>query len=200
MRLPCFWLLIFLPVGLTGCLSGPFAQNGALIGGAIGAPVGAVIGARNGNAGAGALIGGTIGALSGNNLGGSIDANNQAGVQYGGGARPLSSADIIYMSQSGLGEEVIINQIRQNGVAALPSPNELVSLKNAGVSDRVIQAMQGAVYPGPQRQPSSPVIVEEHYWGAPYHVRPYRFHDPYCAPAPYRPRRRGSSISFSHRF
>ena len=48
MRLILFLLIGFSIISSLGCASGPYAQNGALVGGMIGAPVGAIIGANNG--------------------------------------------------------------------------------------------------------------------------------------------------------
>jgi len=46
------------------------------------------------------------------------------------------------MTQSGLSEELIVNQIRANGIAYPPGTNDLIILKNNGVSDSVIREMQ----------------------------------------------------------
>lgn len=204
---PFFLLLIcFAMLSSLGCASGPYAQNGALVGGMIGAPVGAIIGSNNGEAGAGALIGGAIGALSGSNIGSNIDQRNQANA-YANSVRStqMGLASVIDMTRNGLGDDVIITQIQTNGVIAQPTSADLITLKNAGVSDRVIQAMQTA---GINRYipaaSAPPVIVEEHYYGPPVRFVPppryygprHGFHRGYRG----RPRRSGSSISFSHRF
>ncbi len=204
---PILLLLIgFAMISSLGCASGPYAQNGAMVGGMIGAPVGAIIGANNGDAGAGALIGGAIGALSGSNIGSNIDQQNQANA-YANSVRSaqLGLADVIGMTRNGLGDDVIMTQIQTNGVIATPTSADLITLKNAGVSDRVIQAMQTANI-NRYATPASvqPVIVEEHYYGPPVSFRP----PPRCySPRHYhsgfhgRPaRRNGSSITFSHRF
>lgn len=226
MRLILFLLICFSIISSLGCASGPYAQNGALAGGMIGAPVGAIIGANNGEAGAGALIGGAIGALSGSNIGSNIDQQNQANA-YANSVRStqLGLTDVIGMSRTGLGDDVIMTQIQTNGVIAIPTSADLITLKNAGVSDRVIQAMQTAnidrvAIPAPVQG----VIVEEHFYGPPVRFRPApqyysprhysprhyspRYYSPrYYPPGHYhggfrsRPARRdGSSITFSHRF
>ena len=91
------------------------------------------------------MIGGAIGALSGSNIGSNIDQQNQANA-YANSVRSsqLGLADVIGMSRTGLGDDVIMTQIQTNGVIAIPTSADLITLKNAGVSDRVIQAMQTA--------------------------------------------------------
>ncbi len=201
-----YLLTICLPVlliGNMGCIAGPHAQNGTIMGTLVGAPIGAVIGSKNGEPGAGALIGGALGAFTGNRLGANIDTQNQQEYYNQRVARRLAMNDVIAMTRNGLAEDVIIAQIATQGINIMPTTDELIALKNSGVSDRVIQAVQNAV---PLRQNyQQPVIVEEHYWGpiAPpiYHPygRPYgRYRRPYCDAPPRR--RHGSSITFSHRF
>jgi hypothetical protein len=80
------------------------------------------------------------------------------------------------MSQSGLSEAVIANHVRTRGVAQPPSTTDLIALKNSGVSDGVIRAVQEmSAVPVPVPVPVSPVVVEEHYiahpvpyWGPRY--------------------------------
>ena len=54
---------------------------------------------------------------------------------------PLSDQDVIQMIQAGFGEETIIKAIEANGVSFDRSVQELLQLKNAGVSETVIRAM-----------------------------------------------------------
>lgn len=173
-----------------------------MIGTLIGAPVGAAIGSANGEPEAGALVGGVLGAFTGNRLGASVDAQNQRDYYQGQARRNTSGltiGDLISMTRNGLGEDVILTQIANQGLSAVATTEDLITLKNSGVSDRVIQAVQHAA-PAQQHQ-QQPVIVEEHYWGPTIH--PYRH--PYGPRRiPYRPPprrvRRGSAITFSHRF
>lgn len=54
----------------------------------------------------------------------------------------LTNADVIKMSKAGLGDEVIINTIESHIAAFDLSPDGIVALKKAGVSDPVVAAMQ----------------------------------------------------------
>jgi hypothetical protein len=206
-------LALLAALALCGCRSPYYADRGALLGGATGAGLGAVIGEASDNPLAGALIGGAVGTAAGAIVGDGIDADiarNNAEIQARMG-RQLSGAatipDVISMSQAGLAEEVIITHVQANGMVQRPQAGDLIMLKNQGVSDRVINALQqappprGAVQPVTYAQPvyaPAPVIVEEHYWGPAYGPpRPYRWHPHrhYCPP----PRGVSWGVEFNHR-
>lgn len=167
-----------------GCRSPYYADRGALFGGLTGAGVGAAIGDATGNAGAGAVIGSAVGALTGAAVGETIDADlarsraeieARMGRQMQGAVTPQ---DVIAMTQAGLSDEVIITHIRANGVAQALAVNDLIGLRNVGVRDSVINAMQqtpprslppnslygapNAVY-APAYAAPGPVVVEHYY-------------------------------------
>ena len=74
---------------------------------------------------------------------------------------------VIQMSQSGLSDELIVNQIKANGIASPITTNDLIQMKSTGVSDLVIGEMQTAGsavipnYRAPESYPASPVIHVE---------------------------------------
>lgn len=166
----------------AGCQSMNYGDRGALFGGLTGAAAGAAIGDANGNALPGAVIGSAVGAFTGAVVGDGIDrdvARNRAEVEARVGrqmAGAVTAADVIAMSQAGLSDDVISTHIRAHGVAQPPQVNDLIYLRNQGVTDNVIRALQSA--PGPQTAtasyapPPRAVIVEE------------RVYAPYCAPPP----------------
>lgn len=182
----------------TGCSSPYHADRGALFGGLGGAGLGAIVGNQFGHTGAGAAIGAAAGALTGAAVGGSLDdieARNRAMIasQLGRQVPPgaVTTDDVIVMSQAGISQELIINHIRANGVAAPLQTSDLIALQQQGVSTPVISAMQTAPPPGPvvvAQQPVQTVVYEEPYFVAPYPV-PYR----HC----YHPRQVGWGISVS---
>lgn len=164
----------------TGCQSMNYAERGALLGGLTGAGIGAAAGESGGDAVPGALIGGAVGALAGGIIGDGVDADvarrqeieARIGRQMAGA---VTTEDAIAMTRAGLSDEVITSHIRASGVARPLAVNDLIYLRDQGVSDAVIKAMQFtpppvavAAVPGPPR----PVIIEE------YHC------DPWCAPPP----------------
>jgi uncharacterized membrane protein len=160
----------------TGCRSSSYGDKGALFGGLLGAGTGAAIGQRSGNPVAGALIGTAVGAITGNAIGEGIDedvARNRAEVEARMG-RQMSAAvtpeDVVAMTTAGLSDDVIAAHIRAHGVAQPPQVNDLINLRNQGVSDNVLKAMQSS--PGPQAavaraSGSSPVIIKERVYVPP---------------------------------
>jgi hypothetical protein len=167
----------------TGCRSPYYTDKGALFGGLTGAGVGALVGEANGNAGAGAVIGSALGAVTGAAVGEGIDADlarsraeieARMGRQMQGAVTP---PDVIAMTQAGLSDDVITTHIRASGVAQPLAVGDLIHLRNMGVRDAVINAMQqtpprGApaalAYPAYPAYPAGgPVVVEHHYpaWG-----------------------------------
>jgi hypothetical protein len=192
-------VVIFL-LTTIGCASPYYTDRGALFGGLTGAGVGALVGDAAGNTGAGAVIGSAVGALAGAAVGNNIDADlarskaeieARMGRQMQGAVTPQ---DVIAMTQAGLSDDVIVTHIRANGMAQPLAVNDLIGLRNMGVRDAVINAMQQTppraatqavagvpgvpvyAYPPPGRQ----VIVEQYYqpWGPPppafYYHRGYR--------------------------
>lgn len=164
-------------------------QRGAAVGGVTGAIAGALIGDHNGESGAGALIGGAVGAGVGAILG-NAKAKEKAQQRYYTQQQQayatqqtmlgaVSSADVVSMSRSGLGDNLIINQIQQRGVQRRLEVPDIIYLHNSGVHEHVITAMQNAsigapapVAPVVVAQPQ-PVVVERYYEPAPvYYVPP----------------------------
>jgi hypothetical protein len=167
-----------------GCRSPYYSDRGALAGGLAGAGVGAAIGDASGNAGPGAIIGAALGTITGNAIGESIDADlarSKAEIEARMGRQmsgAVTSQDVIAMTQAGLSEDVIATHVRANGVVQPPGVNDLIFLRNNGVSDRVIQALQQAPPPASVAQasyaapvaygPAPRTVVVEHYYAPPW--------------------------------
>jgi len=165
--------------------------RGTVLGGLAGALAGVAIGDHNDEAGAGALIGATVGALTGATLGSAADAEQARAMaaqqqRHWQLARAVSTADVVAMTQNGLGDEVIVNHIRENGVQRQLEVADVIALHKQGVSERVITAMQqspvGGYAPAPRPRYRAPVIVEEHHYfgppvyGWPHYPPRYRYH------------------------
>jgi hypothetical protein len=168
-------------------------ERGAVLGGLAGGLAGAAIGKQNGETGAGAVVGGALGLMTGELIGNAKDeeiARGRAQAQYQQqmayrSSRAVSPADVVNMTRNGLGEQVIITHIRQNGAQHQPQVADIIALHQQGVSQNVITAMQqaslatapppSAVYaPAPRY---APVIVEQrHYVAPPCYPRPYSYH------------------------
>jgi hypothetical protein len=143
-----------------------------ILGGLAGAGIGAAVGEDGGDALPGALIGGAIGALGGSAVGSVMD-DEETRQQYYARARQRQVADavtigdVISMSQSGLGDDVIITQIESRGLAQRLTTNDLILLKRQGVNDRVINTMQRIPGARPVARRPAPVYVEQEYYYAP---------------------------------
>ena len=137
--------------------------TGALTGAALGAGTGAIIGNQGGHAGGGAAIGGLVGALAGGIIGNSMDQQERETLarqspqtlQRVEQGQPLGLADVKALAKSGVSDEVIISQIRQSRTAYRLTTAEIIDLKDAGVSEKVIDFMINtpslySTYPSPR--------------------------------------------------
>ncbi len=188
-------LFVLLGLAAAGCRSPYHADRGALTGGLLGAGTGAILGeVISDKPGAGAAIGAGIGAVTGGLIGNGLDeveAKNRAMIaqQMGRPVRPgaVSIDDVVAMTRAGVAEELIVNHVRNNGVARPLQSSDLIVLQQQGVSTRVIAAMQeppAAAAPAPVivEPAPAPVIVEEYHYG-PAWGPPRYWHRP-CRPRP----------------
>lgn len=179
-----------------GCRSPYYADQGALFGGLTGAGVGAIVGNQLGSTLGGAAIGAGVGALSGAAIGNGLDeveARNRAQIAQTLG-RPIAqgaatTADVIAMTQARVSDDLIVNHIRANGVAAPLRAQDVIYLQQQGVSPTVIQTLQNTPVGGPApvlvgQAPPPPVVYEEYFygpppvWGPPYHCYHPHHHGP----------------------
>jgi uncharacterized membrane protein len=162
-----------------GCQSiGPNAQSGGTVGGLSGAAIGALAGLDRGKSLEGAAIGAAAGTLLGGTIGNQIDLDiarddsvRQARYEQVA-ARAVTMDAVSQMVVSGLSDDVVAEHIRANGVLQRLSAQDLIALKQRGVSDRVINAMQQA--PLVSETDNTPALT-------PY---PVIVRQPYCAPPP----------------
>ncbi len=174
-------------------------QRGATLGGLAGAVAGGLIGNQKGKTGRGAAVGGALGAVTGGLLGNAADKDaelarqrayqqqqlhaQQHAVQTQGA---VSIQDVITMSRSGLGDSVIVNQIRTRGIQQTPQVSDIIAMHDQGVRENVISAMQEARVAGESASRSavprtvvspSPVIIHERevlpYYSGPRYYGPH---------------------------
>ena len=81
----------------------------------------------------------------------------------------LETEEIVRMAKAGLTDATIVEQIKSHGVRVRPTPDQIIALKQEGLSDPVLQAMSEA----PVR--SGQQVVKEIY-GYPYY---YPYYYPY---------------------
>jgi len=160
-------------LALTGCISPDGSPDrtgtGTLAGGALGATSGAIIGSASGHAGEGALIGAALGAITGNLIGHSMDQDAKARlraeapqtltrVEQG---QPLGVADVKAMAKAGVGDDIIISQIRNTHTAYRMSADDIIDLHNSGVSQKVIDYMINTPNTAGAAASSSTVVVAQ---------------------------------------
>lgn len=170
----------------SGCQTArPNTLSGSALGATTGGLIGASIGSHDGKTGEGALIGAIAGGITGAALGNQADAQEQqwqrqqSDLAMRANQNAVSQIQVTQLTQSGLSDELIINQINSNGMTNRPSTDDLIRLKSSGVSDEVIRAMQTSSRPvSAQNQrravpvttvfevepycPAPPVIIHHH--------------------------------------
>ena len=129
------------------------AGTGALIGGASGAGLGAIIGNQSHGRGTeGALIGAGVGALGGALVGNEMDKQDRqrerereyADGEYRreGYSEAVSKRDVVKWTQRGTRDDVIIDRIERSGTVFHLNRGDEQDLRDAGVSEMVIQEMR----------------------------------------------------------
>jgi len=174
------------------------AEQGTLLGAAAGGGAGAAIGKKTGNPILGAVIGTLGGGIVGNRIGDEIDQRRAAEAYYYQQQQQqqqyqqyqqmsaVSLDQVVQLTRNGLSDDLILSHIEQNGFQQTISANDLITLKQQGVSDRVIQALQrssgqgrpsGLAQHPPAFRPQRPltVIEEVHVvpaWSGPVYYYP----------------------------
>ena len=142
------FLCLSIMVLTLGCESNKTRiAEGAVIGGLLGGAAGGIIGHQSGHGGEGAGIGIAAGALTGALIGSQIEKHkadpNYAAASPGANPNQLSLQQIIDLSKQGVHEDVIIDKLRLSGSKYVLSAQDIDYLKSQGVSQKVINAMQG---------------------------------------------------------
>jgi Glycine zipper len=133
----------------SGCYSPQgrpdYTASGALAGGA----TGAVVGSMSRHPGPGALVGGAVGAVIGGLIGHGMDQSQEAQLrtqapqtlQRVEQGQPLAVSDVQALAHAGIGDDLIISQIRNSRTVYHLTTADIIALKNSGVSERVIDFM-----------------------------------------------------------
>jgi len=151
----CFSFIVF----SLGCQNTKTrATEGGVIGGVLGAAAGGIIGHQMHRGAEGAAIGAAAGALTGALVGSQIEKPGQAATaeqgQAGGQNAAQSQAvnpsqmtvqQIVEFTKQGVNENVIIDKIRLTNSRFTLTPGDVSYLKQQGVSQKVIDVMQGMI-------------------------------------------------------
>ena len=166
----CFAMIVF-ALGVSPLMAQSRTQEGAVVGGVAGAILGGIAGNNRDKTGEGIAIGGTVGAIAGGLLGRAQDNQMIRDYEYQQfeqqqRAQQISQAvsigDAITMTRGGLSPNLIVSQIRNNGVQQKIGVSEVITLHENGVSEVVIGEMQNARIAGTPIvvTPAPAVIVE----------------------------------------
>lgn len=143
-RIAVFTCCIILALSASGCQNAKSrAAEGAVIGGVIGAAGGGIVGHQSHHAGEGAAIGAAAGALTGAIIGSQIQkpaqGPSQANVQN---PNQMTIAKIVDLTKQGVSPSVIVDKIRLTNSKFNLAASDIQYLKQQGVSQQVIDAMQ----------------------------------------------------------
>ena len=97
-------------------------------------------------------------------------------------AHPLSVVDVVVLTHQHVGDDVLLNLLRQQGLERSVSAVDVMTLHNEGVSEAVILAMQQAPVPAGPLVPPPPVAAPVMAYPPPVVIQPYG----YVAPPPIR--------------
>ncbi len=131
----------------TGCSGMNNTQTDALGGGILGAGLGALLAGPR-HALAGAAIGGAVGAGTGALVGNSQDQRDQRrqdsaiAAANAQAARQMSLTDIIQMTQQKVPDQIIVNQMNSTGSWFDLRTDDILYLRQQGVSDYIVSQMQ----------------------------------------------------------
>ena len=120
------------------------AVPGAIIGGLVGAAGGGIIGHQSHHGGQGAAIGLAAGAVTGAIIGSQMPQSSQpAAAQSANNPSQMTMQQIVDLTKQGVNEAVIVDRIRISNSRFNLSQADIDYLKQQGVSQAVINAMQG---------------------------------------------------------
>jgi len=147
------YVLICLPLLLAGmgCQNTKSrAVEGSVIGGVLGAAAGGIIGHQNHHGGEGAAIGAATGAIAGAIVGSQIskeDQNTPQTEEIPSAQRisynRMSFSQIIDLYRQGISDDMLIEKIKFSKTKYNLAREDINYLKSQGISQAVIDAMQG---------------------------------------------------------
>jgi uncharacterized protein YcfJ len=127
---------------VSGCQTNQTkVAEGAGLGGLVGAVAGGIIGHQSGHGVEGAVIGGAVGATGGAIVGSQINKPVE-GTQVQSGAQ-LSMQQVVDLTKQGISSDDIVSKIKATHSSYALTADDIAYLRKQGVSQRVIETMQG---------------------------------------------------------
>ncbi len=167
------WVMVSLAL-CSGCRHMNHTERGAVAGGIGGTVIGTGVGLATGRPGLGAVVGGVVGTAGGAAVGNSVDRAERRGeaaayqrIKYEqelaqARASAMSIQDVVDLSQQHISDQLIINQIRSKNSVFRLTKDDLIYLRQMGVSERVIAEMQRTAVQQPAPLVEKRVIIHEH--------------------------------------
>jgi uncharacterized protein YcfJ len=135
---------LFLAVGCQGNKTN--VVEGSVVGGLVGATAGGIIGHQSHSGLEGAGIGAAVGAVAGGLIGSQIEKKpkvDTSGTTPPADLQKLNTKQIIDLAHQGMGDPLIIERIKTTNSTFQLAPADITYLKEQGVSQAVIDVMQG---------------------------------------------------------
>ena len=177
-RYICLLVVAIAGASTLGCMSPggrpDYTASGALAGGA----TGAIIGSMAEHPGPAPLVGAAVGAVVGGLVGHGMDQAQEAQLkaqapqtlQRVEQSQPLTVPDVKALVKAGVGDDLVISQIRNSRTVYHLSTADIVDLKSSGVSEKIIDFMintptqiQSAQVAGVVGTAPPPPVVEQIY-------------------------------------
>lgn len=136
-------------ISLAGCMSPQGRQDNTASGALVGGATGAIIGSMARHSVPGAIVGGAVGAVVGGLIGHGMDQDQEAKLEAQAPqtlerveqGQPLTVVDVQSLVKAGVGDDLVISQIRNSRTVYHLSTADIINLKNTGVSERIIDFM-----------------------------------------------------------
>jgi len=133
---------VVMAVAILGCETNKTRiGEGAGMGAGVGALAGGIIGHQSGKGVEGALIGGAVGAAGGALVGAQIDKPGQSAQAPVN--EQVTMQQVIDMTGRKTSDDFIIDKIRSTNTKLVLTASDIEYLRKNGVSQRVIEALQG---------------------------------------------------------
>ena len=142
-------LVIVTGISTSGCTSPSGRPDNTASGALAGGAAGAIIGSMSHSRGPAGLVGAAVGAVVGGLIGHGMDQNQEAQLRAQAPqtlqrleqSQPLSVADVKALAKAGIGDDLVISQVRNSRTVYHLSTADILDLKNSGVSEKIIDFM-----------------------------------------------------------
>lgn len=144
-----YYYVLVVGLSVTGCMSPNGTPDRTASGALTGGVTGALLGSLTPNHRAGAAVGGAVGAVVGGLIGHRLDqaqaaqltAQSPQTLQRLETGDPLTVQDVKALVNAGVGDDLIMSQIRNSRTIYHLSTADIIDLNNSGAGDKLIDFM-----------------------------------------------------------